>query len=624
MLILMCGICGVYNFATRAPADIKELREAATALAHRGPDDEGFHLDQDLGLVNRRLSIIDLPGGHQPLSNEDGSVWITFNGEIYNYRELRSRLSRSGHQFHTGSDTEVIAHLFEEQGPRCVEELRGMFAFALWDCRHRRLVLARDRLGVKPLFYRISPDGITFASEIRALRCLARAPFETDPQSIYDFFTFRYIPSPRTLYRGILKLPPGHYLLADSRGVSVKRYWDLPAAAQDDVPTEHLAREVMECFQESVRLRLISDVPVGVFLSGGLDSSAIVAVMAELGAAPIRTFSVGFDEAGYSELPSARRVAEMYSAEHQEITVTACDLAQELPRLISYRLEPVAEPTDVALYLLARLAAKSVKVALAGEGGDELFAGYPKYVAENLASWTALLPRPMMRALANWLPYSKRRARIALEALSIEDEAERSVAWFAAFSPRESRELFTRDFLAAVDPAHPAKVFAEAITRDQNRSRLKRMMYADLQIWLPDNLLLRGDHMTMAASLEERLPFLDHRLVELASALPDRSLVHRFQRKIFLRRMLDGRLPPEALGRRKIGFTVPVGPWFRGPLKSMVGDLLLSERALSCEYFNGGAVRRVVNDHLRGTRDRRKQLWALLNFELWQRQVGNR
>jgi asparagine synthase (glutamine-hydrolysing) len=617
----MCGICGIYNFASHAPADIVKMREATAALAHRGPDDAGLYSDGEAALGNRRLSIIDLPGGHQPLSNEDDSLWITFNGEIYNHRELRSRLQNSGHRFRTASDTEVIVHLFEDRGPRCLDELRGMFAFAIWDGRRRQLFLARDRLGVKPIFYLVSAQGIIFASELRALDHLASEPFEVEPQSVYDFFTFRYVPGPRTLYRNVFKLQPGHFLYADSTGTAVNCYWDVPSTPPARGSAQELTQEIFECLTESVRLRLMADVPLGVFLSGGTDSSAILALMSSCGAAPIRTFSVGFEEKAYSELPFARRLAERYATDHHELTVKACDLAAELPRLVALRSEPVAEPTDVALYLLSKLASQSVKVALAGEGGDELFAGYPKYATEKLAPVMSLVPRALTRRMAQALPYSQRRAQIALNALSIHDEAERSAAWFASFLPCESNELFSQDFLTEIDTEHPAKILRQIIRKDPGRSRLKRMLYADLKSWLPDNLLLRGDHMTMAASLEERVPFLDHKLVELAAGIPDRALVRGFRTKSFFRTMLDGHVPEETLRRRKMGFAVPVGPWFRSALKPMLQDVLLSPRTFSRGYFKKASVERFAHEHLSGSRDRRKELWALLNFELWQRQI---
>ncbi|MGH9446516.1 MAG: asparagine synthase (glutamine-hydrolyzing), partial [Terriglobia bacterium] len=490
----------------------------------------------------------------------------------------------------------------------------------LWESRRRRLFLARDRLGVKPLFYSATAEGLIFASELRALRRLASHSFSADPQAVYDFFTFRYVPAPHTLYRDVFKLPAGHYLQADSAGVQTKCYWDVPVLPERACPAESLAEEATACLREAIRLRLIADVPLGVFLSGGTDSSAIVALMTELGAAPVRTFSAGFAEPGYSELPFARQVASRYATEHQEVIVTADDMARELPRLISLRQEPVAEPTDVALYLLSRLASANVKVVLAGEGGDELFAGYPKYAADRLAGFVSALPRPLTQAIEALLPYSQRRARLALDALSLRDEAERTAAWFASFSREESEELFTGEFLDQVDANHPATVFAETLQKDSRRSRLKRMLYADLKIWLPDNLLLRGDHMTMAASIEERVPFLDHKLVELAATIPDRRLAALGRTKLFCRRMFQKYLPPEILHRKKVGFTVPVGLWFKGPLKPMAADLLLASPARSQSYFDAANVRRIVNEHLTGRRDRRKQLWALVNFELWRQQ----
>ncbi|HLW78829.1 MAG TPA: asparagine synthase (glutamine-hydrolyzing), partial [Terriglobia bacterium] len=533
----MCGICGIFNFGTLEPAAPADLKRSTDAMAHRGPDDEGFHLDRELGLGNRRLSIIDLPGGHQPLSNEDGAVWITFNGEIYNYRELRPALESRGHRFRTATDTETILHLYEEHGDACLDHLRGMFAFALWDGRRRRLLVARDRLGIKPLFYRLEPGRLTFASELRALGALAvngKARLEIDPQSVYDFFGFRYVPAPGTLYRGVEKLLPGHALTADAGGVRISPYWDVPAGEPGQEPppsVAELARQVLERLRESVRLRLIADVPLGAFLSGGTDSSAVVALMAELGARPLRTFSAGFAEPEYNELPYAARVARRFRTEHHSIVIRPEDVADDLPRLIAFRGEPVAEPTDVALYRLSRLAAQSVKVVLAGEGGDELFAGYPKYAADRLAGIVSALPEEVTQAIARWLPYGQRRARLALEALSIPDEAERSATWFASFSRREREALFSPDFLASVDPAHPARVFAQYLERVRDRAPLKRMLYADLKVWLPDNLLLRGDQMTMAASLEERVPFLDHKLVELAASVPAPVLARAFRTK---------------------------------------------------------------------------------------------
>jgi len=621
----MCGISGVYNFGTGEPVDRAALQRSTDAMVHRGPDDEGFYVSANIGLGNRRLSIIDLPGGHQPISNEDGTIWITFNGEIYNYRDLRPELESRGHQLKTSSDTETILHLYEERGPACLELLRGMFAFALWDARQQRLFIARDRIGVKPLFYHAEPGRLAFASELRSLKELIGKSPEIDPQAIYDFFGFRYVPAPRTFYRGIEKLLPGHYLLADAGGVQVTQYWDVPAEEDTMRSPEDFAEEVIGHLREAVRLRLIADVPLGVFLSGGTDSSAVVAFMSELGARPLRTFSVGFEEPGFSELPYARRVAERFSTEHHELLVRSSDLADELSRLIAFRDEPVAEPTDIALYRISRLASESVKVVLAGEGGDELFAGYPKYAADRLAGLVSAFPQEVTRALARWLPYRQRRAKLALETLSIRDEAERSATWFASFSREEREDLFSPDFLSHIDVAHPARVFEQYLEKVRDRSPLKRMLYADLKIWLPDNLLLRGDHMTMAASIEERVPFLDHKLVELAARIPSKMLARGFRTKVLLRQALRPHLPPEVLHRRKVGFAVPIGPWFRKPLKSFVADLVLSPEAQSRGYFNRRAMEQFVREHFDGVRDRWKQLWALVNFELWVRQkTGSR
>jgi asparagine synthase (glutamine-hydrolysing) len=613
----MCGICGIFNFGTHAPADPAALKRATDAMVHRGPDDEGFYLHGELGLGNRRLSIIDLPGGHQPISNEDETIWITFNGEIYNYRDLRAGLLAHGHRFRTASDTETIVHLYEQYDLACLDHLRGMFAFALWDARKRRLLLVRDRLGIKPVFYRLEPGRLVFASESRALRELTEQPLEIDPQSVYDFFGFRYIPAPQTFYRGVEKLLPGHFLIADSSGVRTRAYWDIPAEEEMPRAAKEVADEVVERLRESVRLRLIADVPLGVFLSGGTDSSAVVALMTELEARPLRTFSVGFEEPEYSELPYARAVARRFATQHHELIMRPEQLSSELPRLVAFRDEPIAEPTDVALYLLSRSAAQSVKVVLAGEGGDELFAGYPKYAADPLAGLVSALPQEITRALIRRLPYRQRRAKLALEALSIRDEAERYATWFASFSREERENLFAPEFLAQVDPAHPAQVFESYLEKQRERTPLKRMLYADLKVWLPDNLLLRGDLMTMAASLEERVPFLDHKLVEFAARVPTKLLTQGLRAKVLLKRALERFLPPEVIYRRKVGFAVPVGEWFRKPLKSLVADLLLSPQALARGYFNPASMETFLREHFDGIRDRQKQLWALVNFELW-------
>ena len=620
----MCGICGIYNFSSGAPVEMATLRAATQALVHRGPDDEGFYVDQTVGLGNRRLSIIDLAGGHQPISNEDATVWISFNGEIYNYRELRQGLMRSGHRLATTSDTETIVHLYEDHGPDCLQRLRGIFAFALWDKNRRRLLLARDRLGVKPFFYKLEADRILFASELRALRLLNTVPFETDVQATYDFFAFRYVPAPETLYQGVRKLLPGHYLEVGPEGAHTRKYWDVPEAEEETGSIPEFAEAALEKLRESVRLRLVSDVPLGVFLSGGTDSSAIVALMSELGHRPLRTYSVGFSDPSYDESPYAQRVAERYGTEHQVITVGPENLRQNLPRLVALRHEPIAEPTDIPLFLLAQLASEQVKVVLAGEGGDELFAGYPKYVAERWRGWSSIVPASLLRFVSCFLPYSQRRLKLALQALALTDNAERAVSWFSSFSLEERRSLFSKDFLKEVDPQHPARTVGKYLNRHAHWSPLKRLLYADLKVWLPDNLLLRGDHMTMAASLEERVPFLDHELVEQVWRIPSRLLISGFKPKALLKGAISSYLPRDLLHRPKVGFRVPVGPWFRNELKDLLTDLVSDSNSRMQGIFKQKTVETLVQEHLKGIRDHQKQLWALLNFVLWQKvQAGD-
>ncbi len=615
----MCGICGIYNFGSGAPVEEAALRSATRALAHRGPDDEGHYVEGALGLGNRRLSIIDLAGGHQPIANEDKSVWITLNGEIYNYRSLREELIGRGHRFATESDTETIVHLYEDFGIECLSRLRGVFAFALWDKRRRRLLVARDRLGVKPLFYAEGPQGIAFASELRALRFLAPDRFETDPQAVYDFFAFRYVPGPGTFYRGVKKLLPGHFLDLTPEGAHLHQYWDSAAIEEQPGCAADYAEQVLAKLRESVGLRLISDVPLGVFLSGGADSSAVVSLMAEHDHRPLRTFSVGFADPAFDERPYARQIAARYETEHDEVTVEPKDILEHLPRLIELRDEPIAEPTDIPLYLLSRLAAQKVKVVLAGEGGDELCAGYPKYVAERWAGWGRVIPAPLLRLLARLLPFQQRRLKLALEAFAAPNRAERAVAWFAAFNGNERRRLFSREFLEQVDPAGPARVLGTYLERSRHLPPVRRLLYADLKVWLPDNLLLRGDHMTMAAGLEERVPFLDHELVELVAKIPTRLLLPGLEPKVFLKRILSPYLPAGFLNRPKVGFRVPVGEWFRKELKELVADLLMDSGFRSFGIFNERAVEDLMQEHWKGRRDNQKQLWALINFALWQR-----
>jgi asparagine synthase (glutamine-hydrolysing) len=587
----------------------------------------GFLAEPGVGLAFRRLSIVDLAGGHQPLSNEDGTVWIVYNGEVYNHAELRSDLEARGHRFRTRSDTEAIVHAYEEWGEACVERLRGMFAFALWDRNRRRLFVARDRLGIKPLYWTRLGRVFVCASEIKALFAFPRVRRSVSLPGLVEHVTLRYAASPATLFEGIEKLPPAHHMTLDGGAPAARSYWDVDWEPKLELGDDE-ALEELECrLTESVRLRLMSDVPLGALLSGGVDSSLVVSVAAGLVTRPVQTFSVGFDAPGpYSELPFARLVAQRFGTEHREIVVGAADVARELPRLVWHQDEPVSEPAAIPTFLVARLARETVTVVLTGEGGDELFAGYPKYAFDPLARSLAGLPGPLRDLLLDQvvdrLPFGFRKLQVVARSARFRDEAERLAAWFAGFAGAERARLLSpglreHDHVAAA-------AFARALGATRARRPLDRMLDVDRRLWLPDDLLMKMDKMSMAASVEARVPLLDHPLVEWAARLPERFKVRGREGKVLLKRLARRRLPREIVDRPKVGFTVPLAPWFRGPLRELLADTLLSRTTLSRGYFEEEVLRGYVADHLGGARDRSRELWTLLTLELWHRTFVDR
>jgi len=624
----MCGIVGlIQKRGGPYPRDI--LERMNRLLAHRGPDDEGSRIEGNAGLAQRRLSIIDLETGHQPLSNEDGSLWIVYNGEVYNYLELRQGLLERGHRFRTRSDTEVIVHLFEERGPACLAELRGMFSFAVWNRDDGSLFLARDRLGIKPLFYASLPGAFLFASEIKSLLAHPELDPAVDPAALMDYPTYRYVPAPDTLFRNVRKLRPGHFLTLGRDGRwSETRYWDAfspgPEADPSPVPEDRRAcvRRLREILQESVRLRLRSDVPLGAFLSGGVDSSAVVGLMTGLLDRPVETFSVGFGEAEFDELPHAREVARRFRTIHREVRVRPGDIPEHLPSLIWHRDAPVSEASDVALYRVSCLARESVKVVLSGEGGDELFAGYAKYALDPLARLYQRIPAPLEGALLAWparnLPWVPRRVKSAVRSLRIRDEGERFASYFASLDLSERARVLSPAFLDSVrrGPGQGPSAAAPPAGWDR-RPAVDRMFYGDLTRWLPDNLLERGDRITMAASLEGRVPLLDHKLVEFAARIPPGWKRRGFRTKALLKDALADLLPPSVLRRRKVGFTVPVRAWFRGELRPWVTDILCSETTRRRGIFLHDQVEAILRRHMAGNGDYSKHLWMLINLELW-------
>jgi len=620
----MCGIAGVHERTGHGRIDAGVAWQMLDVIAHRGPDDEGLHVADRAALGARRLSIIDLAGGHQPIANEDGTVVAAYNGEIYNYKQLRERLRRSGHTLSTESDTEVLVHLYEELGEDCVHELDGMFAFAIWDERRQRLLLARDRLGIKPLYVFRDGARVVFGSEIKSLLCHPEVPSGIDLDALAAFLLLKYVPAPRTMFAGITALPPGHLLVSDREGVRTRQWWDVSFRRTADPPTEReAAEELRALLEQAVRSHLVSDVPFGAFLSGGIDSSTVVALMAHELRHPVRTFAVGFQGAGeeLSELPYARMVAERYETEHADVLVGAGDLVDRAADVVWHLDQPIADMACLPNLLVAELAAGHVKMVLTGEGGDELFAGYARYAGERFAPLFERIPRPIRRFALSVSGRSRRqsRPRIAIHALCQADERERIATWFPLMRPEARAELTVGELAAAVSRAVPRSLFMDTLGRTDAEDSISRMLYVDTKLWLPDDLLARGDKMSMAASLEARVPLLDHRLVEFAASLPPRLKVKGLTRKYLLRKVARGLLPQPILDRPKKGFPVPMGAWIRGGARDMCHDLLSPATVRQRGLLAPEAVAALLEEHDRGSADHGPVLWALMSVELWHR-----
>ncbi|HWG55313.1 MAG TPA: asparagine synthase (glutamine-hydrolyzing) [Gaiellaceae bacterium] len=606
----MCGICGI---AATAGADRARLEAMSGTLVHRGPDSAGTHVDGPVGLAARRLSIIDLATGDQPLANEDGTVTVVQNGEIYNYRELRAELERAGHRFRTHGDTEVLAHAYEEWGDRFPERLRGMFALAVWDARRRRLLLARDRYGIKPLYVRKRDGGLEFASELRAL-----PRGDVDLDALEAFLAFNSVPGPLSIFAGTRKLLPGHVLVWEAGTTREERYARPAPVASGDVRREgeeELAAELRDRLRDSVRAHLVADVPVGVLLSGGVDSSLLAAFAAQETAEPVRTFSIGFEEGSFDERADARRVAERYGTRHRELVLRP-DAALLLPALADAFDEPFADSSALPTYLVAQLAAEDVKVALSGEGGDELFGGYYTYQADLLALRAGRLAR-LARPLVERLPVSTARASFDYKAKRFVGAAhlpplERHHGWKEIFDPEVRAELTGRRHTW-----DPVDLLRERFAETAGAELLARLQDVDARTYLVDDLLVKTDRASMAHSLEARVPFLDPVVDELAGALPTRMKVRGGRKKVLLRKAAEPLLPPEIVGGRKRGFSIPAAAWLRGELEPFARDVLATETLRRQGYFRPEAVHRVLDDHVAGRADLSRQLWGLLAFTLW-------
>ena len=615
----MCGICGIYNTDSGEPVSPELIDSMRQLIAHRGPDDSGVYLDGPVGLGFARLSIIDLSGGHQPMCNETGDIWLVFNGEIWNYKELRQTLIEKGHQFRTNSDTETIIHAYEEYGTDAMARLNGMFGLALWDGPRKRLLLARDRAGKKPLYYTRVDDNVAFASEIKALLAHPRVRREPDVQALADFLSVRYVPGPATLFANIYKVLPGHWLLVENGQIHEECYWDFTFGETERRPVEEYMQGIRQHVQRAVEERMIADVPVGAMLSGGVDSSIIVGIMSKLTSQPVQTFSVGFDEEGFSELPYAKLVADRFGTEHHELVVKSSDMSQYWPLLTWHRDEPVSEPSDLGVYLVSKLAKQYVKVVLSGEGGDELFAGYPKYLVDWMARYYRVLPAAMrdrmIAPLLDHLPYSMRKVKFTARSLS-QPAPQRWVNWFGVFNGQSKEQLLSERTRASVD-LDSSRTFQRWLTNNPQRDDLSSMLYLDTKIWLPDNLLMKGDKMTMAASLEARIPLLDYKLVEYAASIPSNVKIKPFKAKYLFKRAFADLLPESILTRKKMGFNVPTGAWFREGQRSLITRLLLSERVRERGYLNDAFVAGLLRDHLEGKTNYQAQLFNLASLELW-------
>ena len=613
----MCGICGIVALEPQARMPSPEVIRAMTdILRHRGPDDEGFHLDAGAALGHRRLSIIDLAGGHQPIANEDETRFIVFNGEIYNHREVREYLEKKGHRYRTASDTETILHLVEEEGIEGLNRMNGMWGFAVWDAPRRRLLLARDRLGIKPVYYARVGNLLLFASEIKSLIASGLVPTDLDPAALASYLDLLYVPSPRTIFAGIRKLPPGHALVADATGVRVERYWN-PAFTLERVPEfPEAAERVRDLLADAVNVRLLSEVPLGAFLSGGIDSSLVVGLMSRIMDRPVQTFTVGFQGEGwYDESGEAEAVARHFATDHHALQVTSLDLPATLEETVPALDEPMCDPASIPTYLLSRYARRWVTVALTGEGADELFGGYDKYRFEQLLS--ALGPWVHLAGKAGaMLPLSRlpERARRAVEAAALEGPA-RQLRLRSTFAWEESARLL-RTRRDGLDDAG-REALEEAARSYPSHDRLNRIFFQDLRTYMQDDLLMKIDKMSMLASLEARVPFLDYRLVEFVFSLPSSYKLRGGKGKRLLRAAFPDFLPERTLKRRKHGFMLPIGRWLRHDLRDYVHDLFASSQDPFYDHLDRKEVERILSQFYVAGLDRALPLWVLLWLKIW-------
>lgn len=622
----MCGICGIYNFNGR-PVDGELLRRMNNTMVHRGPDNEGYHLDDRIGLGHRRLSIIDLNTGHQPIFNEDKTKVIVFNGEIYNFKDLRGKLENKGHRFKTKTDTEVILHGYEEWGTECVERLRGMFAFAIWDSKQQTLFLARDRLGIKPLYYFCKNSKLIFASELKAILEDRSVQKDLDFEALSDYLSFGYIPAPKTIFKSIRKLPPGHILIQSPEGVNTEKYWDLQFQPGSHNSVDEYCNRIIETLEESIRLRLISDVPLGAFLSGGIDSSVVVAIMSHLIQKPVITNSVGFSRREFCELEYAQITSRLFGTNHHEFVVDP-DAVDVVNKLSWHFDEPFADSSAIPTYYVSKMTRQNVTVALSGDGGDENFTGYRRYYFDRLENRIrAILPDPLRRNVigllasiypkADWLPQLF-RAKTLLTNVS-QDPVYGYFNSMSYFLPGMKDRILSHDVKNNLHDYDSIEVFRKHYEKCDSNDPLTRTQYVDFKTYLVDDILTKVDRASMANSLEVRVPILDHEFVELVAQIPSQLKLNGKTSKYIFKKAASRLLPNEILNRKKMGFSIPAGEWLKKELYPLLHDTILSKTFNERSLFDTKYVHWLWKQHVSEMRDFTQPLWALLSFELWAR-----
>jgi asparagine synthase (glutamine-hydrolysing) len=623
----MCGIVGKYNFRSVEAVSPGLIRSMCDVIAYRGPDDSGVHTDGRVGLGHRRLSIIDLSSlGHQPMCSEDNQIWITYNGEIYNFQDLRNQLIEKGYTFKSNCDTEVILTLYREYGEHCLQYLRGMFAFGIWDKKKSLLFLARDRIGKKPLFYYTDGKRLIFASEIKSILLDPAVGKEINYQAFYDYFKYLYVPDPKTIYKNVYKLEPGHCLTCSPEGITNREYWDVSFAGGNSKSLAEISDDLLGILDESVRLRMISDVPLGAFLSGGIDSSGVVALMAGQQERPVTTCSIGFDSKTFDEIEYARMIAERFHTDHHEFTVK--ENAEEILSDLAYYFdEPFADPSAVPTYYVSKLARQRVTVALSGDGGDENFAGYEKYFVDDIENRIRRgIPGFIRRVV---FPFASRilaqghrtvfkKGATLLNTLSFES----NYGFYLTntnFDERLWQDAVNDDVKREIGDYDPFSVTEHHYNRADTDNHLSRILYTDLKTYLPGDILVKVDRMSMAHSLEVRAPILDHQVIEFAATIPARLKYNRGEKKYILKQAFEKILPKEVLYRKKMGFSVPLADWFRGELKTYTAERLFGESSGVCNFFCRGPLERMWDLHQSEKRNYSTTLWSLLMFQLWYR-----